>query len=287
MCIIVAKRKGYSLPGKERLKRCWDKNPQGAGIAYYSDNHVKIEKGFMKWENLWSRLKELNKEINLRDSSMIVHFRISTSGKVDQGNCHPFPVTSDKSVIREIHTKCDIAVAHNGIIHDFNNVSEVYNDTQLFIMKVLMPLYNLNERHDFYKEEKIRYLIRNSIDESRLVFIDSNNELITIGNWYEDRGILYSNKGYRKQNYTYFTKKGLLDEDMYYIDGQLHSREFYELFLCELEPLTEDVYSVDGFDTWSVEDGLNYLINPLNYTIYLEEDGLGFHDLYCLGEYTQ
>lgn len=285
MCIIVAKRKGYSLPGKERLKRCWDKNPQGAGIAYYSDNHVKIEKGFMKWESLWSRLKELNKEINIRDTAMIVHFRISTSGKVDQGNCHPFPLTSDKSDMRKIQTECDIAVAHNGIIHDFNNISTIYNDTQIFIMKVLMPLYRLNEKHDFYKEEKIRYLIRNSIDESRLVFIDSSNELVTIGNWYEYRGVLYSNKGYKKQNYAYFSKKDLLAEDIYYIDGHIHSKKFYELFLSELEPLTDDVYSADGFDIWSINDSLNYLINPRNHAIYLEEDDIGYHDLYYLGEY--
>ena len=35
------------LPDKEILKRCWNKNPHGAGFMYNYNDVVIIKKGFM------------------------------------------------------------------------------------------------------------------------------------------------------------------------------------------------------------------------------------------------
>lgn len=38
MCIIIVKNSRMDLPDKEILKRCWNKNPHGAGFMYnYND----------------------------------------------------------------------------------------------------------------------------------------------------------------------------------------------------------------------------------------------------------
>ena len=34
MCIIIVKNSRMDLPDKEILKRCWNKNPHGAGFMY-------------------------------------------------------------------------------------------------------------------------------------------------------------------------------------------------------------------------------------------------------------
>lgn len=46
MCIIIVKNSRMDLPDKEILKRCWNKNPHGAGFMY-NYNDVVIKKGFM------------------------------------------------------------------------------------------------------------------------------------------------------------------------------------------------------------------------------------------------
>lgn len=47
MCIIIVKNSRMDLPDKEILKRCWNKNPHGAGFMYNYNDVVIIKKGFM------------------------------------------------------------------------------------------------------------------------------------------------------------------------------------------------------------------------------------------------
>ena len=45
MCIIVAKKRGLQLPGKETLRNCFNYNSDGAGLMYNYGGEVHIEKG--------------------------------------------------------------------------------------------------------------------------------------------------------------------------------------------------------------------------------------------------
>ncbi len=291
MCIIIAKKRGYELPGKDILERCWNRNSQGAGIAYTKNGAVKIEKGFMKKEELLYRLETLGNEIDIVESAMLIHFRISTSGNVDEGNCHPYPVTDDKKKIRELELSCDLAIAHNGMIYDFTNAKSIFNDSQLFIMKVLVPLYRLNSEHDFYKHEKIRYLISNSINDSRIAFLDKNGDILTIGKWYEENGIQYSNNGYKKiMSYGVGKRKAktsrfIRDSSVCYVDGAQCSKEYFNTLLEDFSPLTEEVYDVNGYEIWSPNDGLEYYVDDWSHEIYLLEEETGSKELVKLGEY--
>ena len=77
MCIIVSKKKGLELPTKEILRNCFNYNSDGAEIMFNDGKQVFIEKGFMDFNSFYSRLMEIDKEVNLVNSDLALHFRIS------------------------------------------------------------------------------------------------------------------------------------------------------------------------------------------------------------------
>lgn len=288
MCIIIAKKKGIDLPCKDIIKRCWDRNPQGAGLCFARDGQVHIEKGFMQFEELDSRLEALDEEMNIRESSLIIHFRIATSGRTDEGNCHPFPVTDDAEAIRSKSVTSDLAMAHNGVIQDFSMLQSKYSDTQHFIMKVVMPLYNMSAKHDFYREEKIRYLLSKSVNGSRLAFMNGDGEIYTIGKWIEDDGILYSNDGYQGTVKKARKRAKLSDinsDVRWYIDGRQCSRSFFFEFVKSLKRLKEDAYDAWGDEVWSPLDGETYYVDEWRHEIYMEDIHDTEWNLMLLGQY--
>lgn len=288
MCIIIAKKKGIDLPCKDIIKRCWDRNPQGAGLCFARDGQVHIEKGFMQFEELDSRLEALDEEMNIRESSLIIHFRIATSGRTDEGNCHPFPVTDDAEAIRSKSVTSDLAMAHNGVIQDFSMLQSKYSDTQHFIMKVVMPLYNMSAKHDFYREEKIRYLLSKSVNGSRLAFMNGDGEIYTIGKWIEDDGILYSNDGYQGTVKKARKRAKLSDinsDVRWYIDGRQCSRSFFFEFVKSLKRLKEDAYDAWGDEVWSPLDGETYYVDEWRHEIYMEDIHGTEWNLMLLGQY--
>lgn len=149
MCIIIAKESGKKIPEKNLLKRCWIKNPDGGGLMFNDQNKVIIVKGFMNFDSFYDKLTELNQEYNFEKKGLIIHFRISTSGVVDNGNCHPYPITDNVKYLRATHVKCNFGVAHNGVIRDYNRKDQLLNDTQLFIKNIVYNLF-INMKHDYY-----------------------------------------------------------------------------------------------------------------------------------------
>ena len=105
MCVIVTKEMNQKMPSKETLKQCFLANPGGCGFMYNYENEVYIEKGFMTFESFYARLKELDEQIGLKKRAVVFHFRISTSGLIDEGNCHPYPICNDIRVMRSTYLK--------------------------------------------------------------------------------------------------------------------------------------------------------------------------------------
>ena len=64
MCVIVNKNRGIELPRKELLENCFSNNSDGAGMMYNLNGKVYIEKGFMKFDEFYNRLMELDKKIS-------------------------------------------------------------------------------------------------------------------------------------------------------------------------------------------------------------------------------
>ena len=247
MCIIVAKRKGIELPTKEILKNCFNYNSEGAGIMFNDGNQVFIEKGFMDFNSFYSRLEALDKEFNLVNSDLALHFRISTSGNVDQGNCHPYPISTETSQLRNLSLVTDIGMAHNGVIRKhIPETRSILNDTQTFIKNFVYNMYSSNKEF-LTVGANIKALEEEA--GSKLCFITKDNMYI-IGKFIEEtNGILYSNDTYLSYDYGWGYEDYSVDFDyfdMFDIEGEPLDVKDFTFILSKLEFVKED--TVKCFD---------------------------------------
>lgn len=278
MCIIAIKKAGIDMIPASIMETMYENNSDGAGYMYAFDGKVHIIKGFMKYDALINSLDKLNDKHNLKDLSMVFHFRISTAGRVDGGNCHPFPVTDDFNQLRKTHVNTNLAMAHNGVIHAFSpyNMNDIYNDTQHFIASCVSYLYSLNA--DFLADERTAELFENIIDGSRLAFLDSEGKIRTFGDWIETGGIMYSNTSYLSRK-TYdscipiYKSYNYSGYDAYYYD-ELEDEIIEEL---KRDNVIDDweqieyimssaslVYSTDEYEIYSL-NGILVKLDAMNY----------------------
>lgn len=183
MCIIVSIPQNKQI-NKATLKRCWDNNPHGGGFMFTDGKKVHTYKEMSSFKRYWKEF--LNKRQQYTESTFVCHFRISTHGKINDTNCHPFLV-NDK-----------LGFVHNGIIRNAP-ISPDYSDTYMFNATILRNLPK-----DFIKNVSILSLIKEYIGSgSKLCFLESDNKVTFInessGIW--DNGIWYSNGGYKEHKY--------------------------------------------------------------------------------------
>ena len=197
MCIIVAKPIGKELPKREILRNCFNNNKHGAGIMFNHNNRVYIYKGFMTLDSLYDIIDVLEDKYDLKNKGLVIHFRISTNGKIDKGNCHPYPISNEEKKLRKIKliTK-DVAMAHNGTIHLCSGRESYLNDTQFFIKEVISPIYDLNK--SFYQNDKVLEMLE-GLAKSKLCFLDKIGQLYLLGDFINSEGIYYSNSSYQSK----------------------------------------------------------------------------------------
>lgn len=188
MCIIIVKKAGIKFPDNEILKNCWDANSDGAGYMIPKNGDVDIRKGFMKFNHM---MDSLNSIPNKDDIPMILHFRITTHGGTSKANTHPFPVSSNEKLLRSTRVKTNLGVAHNGIITIDNDLK--LSDTMQFIKDELSLFHVI--KPSWYKDIKSLDYIGKRIG-SKLAIMDSKGYISTVGEFYDEDGILYSNYSY-------------------------------------------------------------------------------------------
>lgn len=217
MCIIVAKDKNVDLPSIDILKNCFDYNSDGAGFMYVDKGKVVVDKGYLDWKSFYNRFNDLcKKHKDFEGKALVMHFRIGTSGKNDKGNTHPYIISDNYKELHKLKISGDLGMAHNGVIHDYTpdiNDKRNINDTQNFIMLYLYPIYK--HWKDFYKNEYMRKGLED-ISGSKLVFLDTREDIYYIGDFKEDKGIKYSNDTYKKTylgTYTYGKNYRMYDYD--------------------------------------------------------------------------
>lgn len=195
MCIIVAKPIGIEIPSKSLLQNCFIANRHGAGFMFNHNKKVYIYKGFMKFEAFYRVLQKTIDKYDLKNKGVVIHFRISTGGKIDEGNCHPYPISNDEEMLRKkkVITK-DVAMAHNGTIRLFSGKHDFLNDTQLFIKNIVNTFYQVN--HNFYLDKEVMETLQ-GIADSKLCFLDKMGELYMLGDFVEENGIYFSNLSYK------------------------------------------------------------------------------------------
>jgi len=200
MCIIAVKQAGVKMPATTTIENMWYNNPDGAGFMYTSNGTVYIEKGFMNLKDLKAALKQLEKNVDVTNTPVIMHCRITTHGKTSPENCHPFPVAEKLPLLQMRKCKAPLAVAHNGII-DIKPSQKDISDTMEYIINQLAPLYQLKK--DFYKQPAGKKLIYN-FTKSKIVFLDGNGRIETVGDFITgEDGLLYSNNSFKARTVYY------------------------------------------------------------------------------------
>jgi len=190
MCIIVAKPIEVEFPSYETMETCFLNNDDGAGYMYNTRNKVHINKGYMTLHGFMGEYEEILKKNDIQNA-YVFHFRIGTHGKKrDAGQCHPFPVASNYKIMLETRLESDYGIVHNGIIHTINFDSK-YSDTMEFTKNILYPLYCKTTKILHYKE-----LLHNILGTNKIAILDKFGEIVTIGDFIENKGILYSNNSY-------------------------------------------------------------------------------------------
>lgn len=187
MCVIIVKKSGISVDMLDYniLATCWDSNPHGAGIMYTREKKVHIIKGLMTLESLLEAIDNARIQEN---EPLVVHFRVATSGGVNRGMTHPFPLVPDVKKLRSTSITCAAALAHNGVL---GSGSDSLSDTALAVRDIF--------HHELFldgvkrKSKKVLDFIDYYTEGSRLVWLFGCGSLNFFGPWHERNGLLFSN----------------------------------------------------------------------------------------------
>lgn len=175
MCIAIVKPRGVSL-AEDRLRICFENNPDGAGFAIATESGVAIHKGYTSFSAFWTAYRELRVDEHVA----LVHFRITTRGENSARNHHPFPVAAG-------------ALVHNGTIGWLGQAGKGPSDTALFA--------GLLQDMSAAQWRRLRPLIEHSTGWSRFALLTHDGEAVLFNatEWEEADGALYSNDSFRPE----------------------------------------------------------------------------------------
>ena len=99
-----------------------------------------------------------------------------------------------RQVMKALDVHCGVGIAHNGIIRLTSDPDEKeYSDTAIFIADYLSQIIGSpSDLHDPDVLETIRCLIG-----SKMAILDGSGYIATVGQFFNERGLLYSNLYHR------------------------------------------------------------------------------------------
>ena len=190
MCIICVSKPGCEQPSVKTLRTMFLLNPHGAGYMVARDGKVFIHKGFMNIEEF---LNAVRRERFTAADSVVYHFRISTQAGVNPEMTHPFPLSNQPRRMRALDMTCRCGVAHNGIIRLTSDPTNTrFSDTAVFITDYLTNI--IRKPADLRNQERLDTIYR--LAQSKFAIMDGSGYTATVGEFINDRGILYSNRSY-------------------------------------------------------------------------------------------
>lgn len=190
MCIICVSKSGVRQPGEAAIRTMFLRNPHGAGYMVARGGRVVIHKGFM---HLADYLRAIREEHFTAADSVVYHFRISTQAGVNPEMTHPFPLSNQPARMRRLDLTCRCGVAHNGVIRLTSDPDNTrYSDTAIFITGYLSQI--IRRRSDLRDQRVLDHIFQ--IARSKFAIMDGSGYVATVGNFINERGLLYSNASY-------------------------------------------------------------------------------------------
>lgn len=185
MCLALYKPAGIA-PDWSALETGMMYNSDGAGFAVAVEGQLIVEKGFFKFEHFKKALEPFG------EHAAIIHFRISTHGKVNQANCHPFDMRTfgDGGGV-------PLAVIHNGMFFEAANDNPAFSDTWHICRDILHPMW-LGDQKYFMRPEFIEMGDMMVGRSNKLVFLNADGDFAIWGesNGHWNNGVWWSNHSY-------------------------------------------------------------------------------------------
>lgn len=187
MCVIIYVPKESNI-SKEELRDAWTTNPDGAGFSIQKDNKVVFKRGFMTFMKFEKAVTPLIGKYNL-----LLHFRISTSNKVNKIQTHPYK-KGNVTLTQGMTTKPVICM--NGVISKQKEYLNC-NDTMSYIIDHNEAFANINQ--------DVLNIIETATGAKWAVM--TPEEVLLSSRFEEENGKFYSNKNHLLFNY-YYTYSG-------------------------------------------------------------------------------
>jgi glutamine amidotransferase len=227
MCLLTFIPKGV-MPDRERFARAAESNPDGFGFAISRGTDIVVDRD-MAFAPLWDRFVVAREQ---HGGIATFHFRITTHGATELGNCHPFFVGGDNQSV----------LAHNGILPIEVPKGDARSDTQLFAQHVLPQLGGVAALDDDDTFDKLEEWATGS----KMVIISTNpltkyewyivNE--RLGHW--DKGIWWSNYSYLPATkYTYLSYGSKYPASCGYSHGGWSDNAWFKTAKAEQDAFTE------------------------------------------------
>lgn len=217
MCIAIYKPLGNQVPCEEHLRASFERNDDGAGFAFNTDDHqVMIVKGLMTWESFITTFREYEKKYGFKDRGLLIHFRITTHGGTNPECTHPFPVIADEGAMHKLVYKTRYAAIHNGIISLTS--TEAYrrdkmSDTMVFIEKYLTKIAS----NKGWFDNKSNFELIYDLIESKMAVLRGDGQINATAGFEQDAdGNYYSNLSYKEPRYKSLTSKSSYKNSGYY-----------------------------------------------------------------------
>lgn len=201
MCVALIKPKGVFLPSEQILYNCFVTNPDGAGFCFAENEKVHIVKGLMDFDTFLNTLQSYDWTYDLNNKNVFIHFRIGTSGEMDETMTHPFPVSPNNKDLKQTEVSCNYAVIHNGVIPHYDYSLGKYSDTALFVRDFVYPM---SKTKNWFKDENLPYKLYQEA-HSKVAVMDKNGDFVYTDGFHDYKGILYSNYSY--MGYRRYRKK--------------------------------------------------------------------------------
>lgn len=196
MCIILACEPG-KRPSDDILSNCWHANPDGAGVMWAEGGRVEIVKGLMSFGDLAAAVRYAPK-----DSPLVVHMRIGTSGGYGPEVTHPYPVSSDLAQLHALDVECPVGIAHNGVLPYPTDDASGVSDTVYYVSHVVAPLSRrrgIRKRGGLCLAHAAKRELARTSKGSRLALMDGGGDVLLVGAGWQGvaDGIRASNGSWR------------------------------------------------------------------------------------------
>jgi predicted glutamine amidotransferase len=222
MCIIAITKD--RMLTQEEFENCWNHNPDGFGMAWHSlykngKQAINYVKGKMEHDEAWKLYQ------GIKNTQMILHFRIKTAGDVCSELTHPFLISPTSPNCLEYRGDIPI-LFHNGsqyswqddcldyVLKSEKRVTGNMSDSRW----IAMDIGSRTDKHE---------IIIEMLQQKQGKFVLMETKKITyIGDFTEEDGVFFSNTTYKTAR-SYKTKKSYYGNYYDYDDG---SDEWWERY---------------------------------------------------------